>query len=109
MEGEEEEIVGPFHRISARTRRMATRMASALASSDNRTQIAAAAAAAATSIDHIHGVVLSTNDQIAQTTKCNDLAFSRTELQWFTMIINSVYLCRELAIRHTVDTFNRAE
>uniref|UniRef100_A0A0E0GMS2 Uncharacterized protein n=1 Tax=Oryza nivara TaxID=4536 RepID=A0A0E0GMS2_ORYNI len=38
MEGEEEEIVGPFHRISARTRRMATRMASALASSDNRTQ-----------------------------------------------------------------------
>ncbi len=39
MEGEEEENVGPFRRTSARTRRMATRMASALASSDNRAQV----------------------------------------------------------------------
>ncbi|BAF12098.1 Os03g0367800, partial [Oryza sativa Japonica Group] len=42
MEGEEEENVGPFRRTSARTRRMATRMASALASSDNRAQAALA-------------------------------------------------------------------
>ncbi|XP_066357643.1 uncharacterized protein [Miscanthus floridulus] len=34
--------VGPFRRTSARTRRMATRMASALASSDNRAQAALA-------------------------------------------------------------------
>jgi zinc finger HIT domain-containing protein 1 len=38
MDGEEENV-GPFRRTSARTRRMATRMASALASSDNRTQV----------------------------------------------------------------------
>ncbi|TVU27500.1 hypothetical protein EJB05_02988, partial [Eragrostis curvula] len=38
----EEENVGPFRRTSARTRRMATRMASALASSDNRAQAALA-------------------------------------------------------------------
>ncbi|XP_066354313.1 SWR1 complex subunit 6-like [Miscanthus floridulus] len=37
MDGEEENV-GPFRRTSARTRRMATRMASALASSDNRAQ-----------------------------------------------------------------------
>uniref|UniRef100_A0A0D3FIU4 Uncharacterized protein n=1 Tax=Oryza barthii TaxID=65489 RepID=A0A0D3FIU4_9ORYZ len=37
--GRRRRSVGPFHRISARTRRMATRMASALASSDNRTQV----------------------------------------------------------------------
>jgi hypothetical protein len=36
---EEEENIGPFRRTSARTRRMATRMASALASSDNRAQV----------------------------------------------------------------------
>ncbi|TVU51551.1 hypothetical protein EJB05_02986 [Eragrostis curvula] len=41
MDGEEENV-GPFRRTSARTRRMATRMASALASSDNRTQAALA-------------------------------------------------------------------
>ncbi|XP_066356480.1 SWR1 complex subunit 6-like isoform X1 [Miscanthus floridulus] len=41
MDGEEENI-GPFRRTSARTRRMATRMASALASSDNRAQAALA-------------------------------------------------------------------
>jgi hypothetical protein len=38
MDGEEENV-GPFRRTSARTRRMATRMASALASSDNRAQV----------------------------------------------------------------------
>ena len=38
MDGDEENI-GPFRRTSARTRRMATRMASALASSDNRAQV----------------------------------------------------------------------
>ena len=38
MDGEEENI-GPFRRTSARTRRMASRMASALASSDNRAQV----------------------------------------------------------------------
>ena len=38
MDGDEENI-GPFRRTSARTRRMATRMASALASSDNRSQV----------------------------------------------------------------------
>ncbi|GJN07191.1 hypothetical protein PR202_ga24999 [Eleusine coracana subsp. coracana] len=41
MDGEEENV-GPFRRTSARTRRMATRMASALASSDNRAQAALA-------------------------------------------------------------------
>ncbi|XP_066340697.1 SWR1 complex subunit 6-like [Miscanthus floridulus] len=41
MDGDEENI-GPFRRTSARTRRMATRMASALASSDNRAQAALA-------------------------------------------------------------------
>ncbi|TVU27415.1 hypothetical protein EJB05_30024 [Eragrostis curvula] len=41
MDGEEENV-GPFRRTSARTRRMATRMASALASSNNRTQAALA-------------------------------------------------------------------
>ncbi|CAD6258787.1 unnamed protein product [Miscanthus lutarioriparius] len=41
MDGDEENI-GPFRRTSARTRRMATRMASALASSDNRSQAALA-------------------------------------------------------------------
>jgi hypothetical protein len=41
MDGEEEENVGPFRRTSARTRRMATRMASTLASSDNRAQVTA--------------------------------------------------------------------
>jgi hypothetical protein len=38
MDGEEENV-GPFRRTSARTRRMASRMASALASSDNRAQV----------------------------------------------------------------------
>ena len=38
MDGEEENI-GPFRRTSTRRRRMATRMASALASSDNRAQV----------------------------------------------------------------------
>ncbi|KAG0519674.1 hypothetical protein BDA96_08G007400 [Sorghum bicolor] len=37
MDGEEN--IGPFRRTSARTRRMASRMASALASSDNRAQL----------------------------------------------------------------------
>ncbi|CAD6269150.1 unnamed protein product [Miscanthus lutarioriparius] len=41
MDGEEENI-GPFRRTSTRRRRMATRMASALASSDNRAQAALA-------------------------------------------------------------------
>ncbi|KAL6597519.1 hypothetical protein ACP70R_046959 [Stipagrostis hirtigluma subsp. patula] len=41
MDGEEENV-GPFRRTSARTRRMASRMASALASSDNRAQAALA-------------------------------------------------------------------
>lgn len=41
MDGEEENV-GPFRRSSTRTRRMATRMASALASSDNRAQAALA-------------------------------------------------------------------
>ncbi|RLN18306.1 Cytochrome P450 86B1 [Panicum miliaceum] len=41
MDGEEENV-GPFRRTSTRTRRMATRMASALASSDNRAQAALA-------------------------------------------------------------------
>ncbi|TVU27493.1 hypothetical protein EJB05_30107 [Eragrostis curvula] len=41
MDGEEENA-GPFRRTSARKRRMATRMASALASSDNRAQAALA-------------------------------------------------------------------
>jgi len=38
MDGEEENV-GPFRRTSTRTRRMATRMASALASSDNRAHV----------------------------------------------------------------------
>jgi hypothetical protein len=38
MDGDEENV-GPFRRTSARTRRMVTRMASALASSDNRAQV----------------------------------------------------------------------
>ncbi|CAD6269136.1 unnamed protein product [Miscanthus lutarioriparius] len=41
MDGEEENV-GPFRRTSARTRRMASRMASALASSDNRAEAALA-------------------------------------------------------------------
>ena len=41
MDGEEENV-GPFRRTSARTRRMASRMASALASSDNRAQVTTA-------------------------------------------------------------------
>ncbi|KAM0896452.1 hypothetical protein ACQ4PT_023193 [Festuca glaucescens] len=41
MDGDDENA-GPFRRTSSRTRRMASRMASALSSSDNRTQAALA-------------------------------------------------------------------
>ncbi|ONK61815.1 uncharacterized protein A4U43_C08F33880 [Asparagus officinalis] len=75
---EEEENIGPFRRTSSRTRKMAGKMAAALASTDNRTQ-AALARLEALENDNAGVEVVDLNDDGDASLDDDDIVFTKKQ------------------------------